>query len=132
MTVWNHFFTAQMADKIATHNERTLVPMARHSMYAEVAGESLLNLTSNDYLALGSNADLQQQFLNQLSEQALYLSSSSSQLLTGHSPLHQQVELQLAKMFGREAALTFASGYQMNMGLLASLADNRTLILADK
>ena len=132
MTVWNDFLSACMADKIAADNQRVLTPMARDGLYAEVAGQRLLNLAGNDYLALGARCDWQHDFHQHLAAQDAYWSSSSSQLLTGHSPSHQQVEQTLARLFGREAALTFASGYQMNFGLIQALADNNTLILADK
>ena len=62
MTVWNEFLRTRMADKIAADNERVLTPMARDGLYAEVAGQRLLNLAGNDYLALGARRDWQQDF----------------------------------------------------------------------
>ena len=132
MTVWNEFFDQHLADKQAQDNERQLTPMARDGLYAEVNGQRLLNLAGNDYLALGTCNDWQREFRQQLTAQGQYWSSSSSQLLTGHSPLHQQLEATLARLFQREAALTFASGYQMNFGLLNALSTGKVLILADK
>ena len=132
MTVWNDFLAHTLADKRAQDNERSLTPMARDGLYAEVAGQRLLNLAGNDYLALGTRNEWQREFGQQLEAQGQYWSSSSSQLLTGHSPLHQQLEATLAHLFQREAALTFASGYQMNFGLLNALSTGNVLILADK
>ena len=106
MTVWNDFLAHTLADKRAQDNERFLTPMARDGLYAEVNGQRLLNLAGNDYLALGTRSDWQREFRQQLTAQGQYWSSSSSQLLTGHSPLHQQVEATLARLFQREAALT--------------------------
>ena len=92
----------------------------------------MLNLSSNDYLGLASRKELREDFLGQMRENDLPLSSSSSRLLTGNFKVYTEFEQLLADRFEREAALLFNSGYHANTGILPALADKHTLILADK
>lgn len=115
------------------NNLRTL-PSLRHEGREISTSESLpmLNLSSNDYLGLASDVDLCREFLATLTPETFLPSSSSSRLLTGNFTAYQQLEEQLARLFGTEAALTFNSGYHANTGILPAVADAQTLILADK
>lgn len=97
----------------------------------EREGKSLLNLASNDYLGLAGNLVLREAFFNQLPNDQRYLSTSSSRLLTGNYPAFEQLEAEMSQAFGR-SVLLFNSGYHMNIGILPTLSDSKTLILADK
>ena len=113
-------------------NLRTL-PEARHDgIWIWQDGQRMLNLSSNDYLGLASDAALQDGFLRSVPERDRLLSASSSRLLTGNFTAHRELEALLAERFGRESALAFSSGYHLNTGILPAVADAHTLILADK
>ena len=113
-------------------NLRTL-PEARHDgIWIWQDGRRMLNLSSNDYLGLASDAALQDEFWRSVPERDRLLSASSSRLLTGNFTAHRELEALLAGRFGRESALTFSSGYHANTGILPAVADAHTLILADK
>ncbi len=100
---------------------------------ATVAGQMMLNLSSNDYLGLSADSDLQRQFLNEISASDEFLMSScSSRLLTGNFAAYGLLEQQLAQMFNKQAALVFSSGYHANIGILSAVSDSKTLVLADK
>lgn len=115
------------------NNLRTL-PSLRHEgrEISTSASLPMLNLSSNDYLGLASDVDLRREFLATLTPENFLPSSSSSRLLTGNFTAYQQLEEQLAQLFGTEAALTFNSGYHANTGILPAVSDAQTLILADK
>ena len=93
--------------------------------------DSMINLSSNDYLGLAQNEDLQADFFAQLPQQKHLLSSSSARLLTGNFEAHEQLETTLSALY-RKPVLTFNSGYHANIGILPAIADKNTLILADK
>lgn len=113
-------------------NLRSL-PHAEHSgKYISVNGNTMLNLSSNDYLGLNSDESLVRQFMSEVDYSAMFMSSSSSRLLTGNFKIYDELEKLLAAMFSRESALVFNSGYHMNMGILPAISDSSTLILADK
>ncbi len=94
-------------------------------------GQKMALLSSNDYLALAKD-----KLLSSLEDKLLKnygLSGSlSSRLLAGNHEVYEALEATMAKAFGREASLTFVSGYHMNVGIIGALARKGTLILADK
>lgn len=115
-----------------TNNLRRL-PVVRHSgREVEVNGNVMLNLSSNDYLGLAVHMPLRMEFMHSLSPETFLPSSSSSRLLTGNFDIYTRLEEVLARMFKKESALVFNSGYHMNTGILPAMSDARTLILADK
>ncbi len=113
-------------------NLRTLPEAEHDGVWIGQDGRRMLNVASNDYLGLASDRGLQEEFLRSVPERDRLLSASSSRLLTGNFAVHRELEALLAERFGRESALTFSSGYHLNMGILPAVADGHTLILADK
>jgi 8-amino-7-oxononanoate synthase len=94
-----------------------------------------LNLSSNDYLGIGGNQELQREFYESRSHSTLAdfeLAASSSRLLTGDTHLAHDLENKLAVAYRSEAALLYNSGYHANIGILPALFGKRDLILSDK
>lgn len=100
--------------------------------YSVSGGMRMLNLSSNDYLGLSCDVDLQSDFLNSIHDCDFVMSSCSSRLLTGNFGAYAKLENLLCEMYGREAAVVFSSGYHANSGILPAVADGKCLILADK
>lgn len=99
-------------------------------------GKQFLNLSSNDYLGIGCNTDLHKEFFAQIDDASIIdqfgLTSASSRLLTGNAPAYTELEHKLSKLFNRESALIFNSGYHANIGILPALTGKKDLILSDK
>ena len=96
----------------------------------------LINLSSNDYLGLGHDSNLVKDFLSTInvdedSKGSYYFSSSSSRLLTGQFEIYKEFEDHIKELYGKEA-LFINSGYDANTGVISTLFDKDTLILADK
>lgn len=125
-------YNEQLARLESTGNRRSLPEVEHHGKWIAKDGRQMLNLSSNDYLGLASQPELQQEFLASEQARGLPFSSSSSRLLTGNHPVYTALERMIAQSFDREAALILNSGYHANTGILPALADKRTLILADK
>ena len=89
-----------------THEGRTVVADGRH----------MLNLSSNDYLGLAADRQLKEEFLQTLTPDTFLPTSSSSRLLTGNFGIYEELETELATLFGTETALVLNSGYHANMG----------------
>ncbi len=113
-------------------NLRRLPRMVHDGRDVTVGGQSMLNLSSNDYLGLAANRELREEFLQTLTPDYFMPTSSSSRLLTGNFTVYDELETELATLFGTEAALVFNSGYHANTGILPAVSDTQTLILADK
>jgi len=82
-------------------------------------GKSYLDFSSNDYLGLSQHPLLRQR----ASEWAELhgAGAGASRLVTGTSPFHLAVEARIAAFKGTEAALLFASGWQLNASVLPTL-----------
>lgn len=113
-------------------NFRSLPSLIHDGREVTVAGQRMLNLSSNDYLGLANDLSLREGFLKTMTPETFMPTSSSSRLLTGNFADYQVLEQQLADMFGTESALIFNSGYHANTGILPAICNNQTLILADK
>lgn len=99
----------------------------------KINDSQLINFSSNDYLGLAGNRDLQTQFFEQADmAKNNWMSASSSRPLTGTNSSHTQLESLLANSYGKTKALLFNSGYHANTGILPSITDEQDLILADK
>jgi len=93
-------------------------------------GRQVLNFTSNDYLGLAGDQRLIAAAIAATKE--FGTSSTGSRLLSGHRPLHRQLERVIASWKQTEDALVFSSGYLANLGTIAALVGARDLILSDQ
>ena len=86
---------------------------------------------SNDYLGLATEGTLQNMMLDApVSPHAT--GSTGSRLLSGNGELTECLEHTVATFHRAEAALVFNSGYNANLGLLASIAGRDTTIIYDE
>ena len=93
-------------------------------------GSRLLNFASNDYLGLGVSHELRRKVARNF--ERFGSSSSSSRLVSGNFQLLNQAEDAYAQYFGYPAALFFPSGYQANLGVLATLFESGDRVMFDK
>ncbi|AET16314.1 TPA: 8-amino-7-oxononanoate synthase [Pasteurella multocida] len=126
------YYQQQLADLKAQNQFRQLPQLIHRGRFIQREDNTMLNMSSNDYLGLANNEALRQAFFTQYQDQLPALTSSSSRLLTGSFPIYDELESLMAQAFGRETALLFNSGYHANIGILPALADKKTLIVADK
>lgn len=130
-----HSFIRSRLDSLRRDNRlRTLPDIGeRCGKYINVGGESRLNLSSNDYLGLAEDRFLRQAYSEACRDGDGYaMTSSSSRLLTGNHHGYGQLEQELERLYGSEAALVFNSGYHANVGILPALAGRGDLILSDR
>ena len=126
-------FMQQELQQLKEHsNLRRLPEMIHDGRNVIVDGKRMLNLSSNDYLGLAADRVLREEVLNTLTPDTFMPTSSSSRLLTGNFSIYEELETELARLFGTETALIFNSGYHANTGILPVVSNAQTLILADK
>jgi 8-amino-7-oxononanoate synthase len=93
------------------------------------AGRELIMLGSNNYLGLTNHPEVKDAAALAL---ALYgTGCAGSRLLNGTLDVHVQLEERLAEFMGREAALTFTTGFQVNLGVLSCLLERSDIALLD-
>ena len=92
-------------------------------------GQELVMLGSNNYLGLTSHPEVKEAAATAL---ALYgTGSAGSRLLNGTLDLHVALEARLAEFMQREAALTFSTGFQVNLGVLSCLLGRSDVAVLD-
>lgn len=96
----------------------------------QVQGQTLVNFASNDYLGLASHPSLIQAAVEATRQYGT--GSTGSRLLSGHRPLHQELEQALSTLKQTEDAIVFSSGYLANIGTIAALVGAPDLILSDE
>ena len=98
--------------------------------YRHLESLSGIDFSSNDYLGLSKSSILKNKLLNFI-ESEKYLWSSSSRMISGTTPLHLEVEDQLAQFLNRQKTLLFHSGYSANCGVISALC-SKSLIFSDE
>ena len=101
--------------------------------YIIVNGKKMLNLSSNDYLNLSTDIDLKNEFIEKYKNHPEFLfSSASARLLTGNSRVYNEFENNIAKLFNKQSALLFNTGYQCNQAVISTLFSKNDVIFSDK
>jgi 8-amino-7-oxononanoate synthase len=95
-----------------------------------VAGRRLVNLCSNDYLALASDPRLRRAAAEAAEREGA--GSGAARLVAGDLPSHRLLEERLARAKHAEAALLFGSGYLANCGVIPALVDREDAVFSDK
>ncbi len=92
--------------------------------------KKLIDLCSNDYFGLSRDKDL----IKAAYEISLLegIGSGSSRFITGSRPIHKLLETELAKWLDQEKVLLFPSGFQANIAAIQSLANRKSIVIADK
>jgi len=95
----------------------------------EMEGARRIMLGSNNYLGLTGDPRVMAGARDALERYGTGL--TGSRLLNGTTPLHLELERELAEWMGTEAALVFTTGHQANLGALGTLLAPGDTVIAD-
>jgi 8-amino-7-oxononanoate synthase len=95
-----------------------------------IGGHRLLMLGSNNYLGLTTHPKVRQAAVDAVREYGT--SCTGSRFLNGTLALHHELERRLADFVGKEAALVFSTGMQVNLGVISSLVGRGDVVVVDK
>ncbi|NIH84819.1 8-amino-7-oxononanoate synthase [Amycolatopsis granulosa] len=89
-----------------------------------------LDLAGNDYLGLARD----KRVAGAAAAAALRwgAGATGSRLTTGSTELHTELEYELARFCGAQAALVFSSGFTANLGAVTALSGTESAIVSDK
>jgi 8-amino-7-oxononanoate synthase len=111
-------------------DERRRLGLERTTMARSPGPDGVLDLAGNDYLGLARSPDV---VAGAVAAAERYgAGSTGSRLVTGTTPLHLELEAQLASWTGAESALVFSSGYLANIGAVTALSGPGTLVVSDE
>ena len=92
-------------------------------------GRRVIMLGSNNYLGLTNHPEIKEAAAAALA--AYGTGTAGSRFLNGTLDIHVELEDRLAEFMNREAALTFSTGFQVNLGAISSLVDRRDVVILD-
>ena len=95
-----------------------------------IRGERKIMVGSNNYLGLTHHP-----YVLERAEAALHrygTGCTGSRFLNGTLDMHEELEVRLARFMGQESALVFSTGYQTNVGIIATLAGRGSVVVQDR
>jgi len=96
----------------------------------KVRGKPMIMVGSNNYLGLAHHPKAKEAAREAVDRYGV--GTCGSRFLTGTIDLHEKLEERLAKFMKREAALTFSTGYQINLGIVSTIAGKGDAIIIDR
>jgi 8-amino-7-oxononanoate synthase len=96
---------------------------------AQMEGKERITLGSNNYLGLTGDARVKAAARDALDHYGTGL--TGSRFMNGTTPLHLQLERELADWMGSEDALVFTTGYLANVGAIGTLLDPGDTVVCD-
>jgi len=93
-------------------------------------GKRLIMCGSNNYLGLTTHPKVKEAAIAAI--QRYGTSCTGSRFLNGTLSLHEELEKKLAEWVGKEAALIFSTGMQVNLGTISALVGRGDYVILDK
>jgi len=121
-------------EQLAAAREQDLLPYFRPvegepGPVVRMEGRERITLGSNNYLGLTTHTAVKQAARDALEHYGTGL--TGSRFLNGTTPLHAELERELADWMGSEEAIVFTTGYQANVGCIATLLDPGDTVICD-
>ena len=135
-SIIDKFTDAALTQMRESHTYRTMrhmkSPEAAHVMLRDANGTShkQILLASNSYLDLANVPELKQAMANAVLEWGT--GSGGARLTTGNKTPHVELETEIARFKGEEAAITFNTGYMANVGTISALCGKNDYIFSDE
>jgi len=104
--------------------------LSHNATEVTIEGRRMVMIGSNNYLGLTHHPRVQEAARTAIEE--FGTGCSGSRFLNGTLELHVELERRLAAYFRKEAALTFSTGFQTNLGVLSVLAGKNDLVFCDR
>ncbi len=95
----------------------------------EMEGRNILMLGSNNYLGLTNHPKVKEAAIEALRRYGT--GCAGSRFLNGTLKIHIECEERLAEFMGKEAVLVFSTGFQANLGAIATLVERNGYIVTD-
>ncbi|HEX2468740.1 MAG TPA: aminotransferase class I/II-fold pyridoxal phosphate-dependent enzyme [Solirubrobacterales bacterium] len=126
--------THDRAEQLAAAKEADLLPYFRvltseAGPVVEMEGRETIMLGSNNYLGLTGDERVKQAARDALETYGTGL--TGSRLLNGTTPLHLELERELAEFMGTEDAIVFTTGHQANVGCIGTILEPGDTVICD-
>ena len=102
---------------------------SEQSTVVKINGKNVLMFGSNSYLGLANDPRLKEAAIEAIKKYGT--SCSGSRFLNGTLDIHVELEEKLAKLVGKEQAVCFSTGFQVNLGVVSALCGRNDYLLLD-
>ena len=106
------------------------VLQSRQAPVVQMEGKRMIMLGSNNYLGYTENEEIIEAAKQAIDKYGTGV--SGSRFLNGTLDIHLQLEEELAKFMGYEAAMTCSTGFQTNLAIISAICGKDDYILNDK
>ncbi|MBN2350764.1 MAG: pyridoxal phosphate-dependent aminotransferase family protein [Bacteroidales bacterium] len=93
-------------------------------------GRKVLMFGSNSYLGLTNHPKIKEAAKQAIDKYGT--GCAGSRFLNGTLDIHVQLEERLAQFVGKDAALCYSTGFQVNLGVVSSLTDRNDYLILDE
>ncbi|HSB67249.1 MAG TPA: aminotransferase class I/II-fold pyridoxal phosphate-dependent enzyme [Anaerolineales bacterium] len=93
-------------------------------------GRRLIMCGSNNYLGLTMHPKVREAAIEAI--KCYGTSCTGSRFLNGNLELHEQLEHELAAWVGKQAAIVFSTGMQVNLGTISALVSRNDVVILDR
>jgi 8-amino-7-oxononanoate synthase len=126
--------THERLEQLRAAREQDLLPYFRQvdgepGPSVVMEGRERITLGSNNYLGLTTHPRVKQAARDALETYGTGL--TGSRFMNGTTPLHLRLEAEIADWMGTEDALVFTTGYQANVGCIATLLEPGDTVICD-
>jgi len=95
-----------------------------------INGKRMIMIGSNNYLGLTVDDRVRKAAIEAVEKYGT--SCTGSRFMNGTMAMHVELERQLAEFVGKEAALVFSTGYQVNLGTISALVGRGDVVITDR
>ncbi len=93
-------------------------------------GRRIIMCGSNNYLGLTTHPKVRQAATDAIKRYGT--SCTGSRFLNGNLSLHEQLEKEIAEWVGKDSALVFSTGMQVNLGTISAIVGKNDIVILDK
>ena len=132
MDIFEKCYKESLADKVRADNIYPYFHALESRQDTEVImeGKRRIMLGSNNYLGLTTNEEVIEAGINAYREYGS--GCSGSRFLNGTLRLHLEFEEKIARFLGKEAVMTFSTGFQSNLGIISAIVGKKDYVIMDK
>lgn len=95
----------------------------------KINGKNVLMFGSNSYLGLSNHPQIKEAAKQAIDKYGT--SCAGSRFLNGTLDIHLQLEEKLARLVGKDAAICYSTGFQVNIGVVSALCGRNDYLLLD-
>lgn len=103
---------------------------SRQDVEVVMEGKRRIMLGSNNYLGLTTDPEIIEAGIRAFEKYGS--GCSGSRFLNGTLEMHLELEAELAKFLRKDAAVTFSTGFQSNLGIISALVGRSDYVICDR